>query len=206
MTVGYRGVSSDDEPGRAREYDSLESSPLFNVKLFTDPGSYHLDLGLDYLNEDDYSAEFHLDTKGLLRLDLRSERFFHNLDHIPYDNDFSGEPAAGGTTLRNEVPGSGVTGSRPDAYFTPDNAPGTTALRAYYDDQNPGDDYGLRLDMNEAKIEDQVPGLSGPRQSLLLALRKKGGETAALRLRGRDCRNLRSRCPVCRLPHAEQDP
>ena len=72
VSVGYRGTSVHGAPGRALEYDSLKSSPIFNVKLFTDTGRYHLDLGADYLNEDDYKAEFHLDTKGLLRLDLRS--------------------------------------------------------------------------------------------------------------------------------------
>ena len=52
VTVGYRGVGTDDNPGRAREYDSLEPSPTFKGKLFTDKGAYHLDLGVDYLNED----------------------------------------------------------------------------------------------------------------------------------------------------------
>jgi hypothetical protein len=86
VTVGYRGVSSNDNPGRAREYDSLKSSGLFKIKLFTDSGPFHLDLDADYLNEDDYRASLHIDSKDLVRMDLRTDRFFHNLDHIPYED------------------------------------------------------------------------------------------------------------------------
>lgn len=84
VAAGYRGTSAHGSPGRAREFDSLESGPLFKIKLFTDQRGIHLDLGAGYLNDDDYAAEAHLDAMGLTRLDLRTERFFHNLDHIPY--------------------------------------------------------------------------------------------------------------------------
>jgi hypothetical protein len=129
VTAGYRATSVHGTPGRALEYDSLASSPLFQGKLFSDLGPFHLDLGLDYQDEDDYAAEVSLDTKGLFRLDLRSERFFHNLDHIPYDL------SAGG---------------RPDAFLG-------TSGRAAYSDQDPGDRYGLRLDVNEAKLKVKCP-------------------------------------------------
>jgi len=86
VTAGYRGTSIDDHPGRAVEYDSLESSPTLKANLFTDRGTYYLDLGVDFLNDDDFSAELRLTTRRLFRLDLRTERFFHNLDHIPYDS------------------------------------------------------------------------------------------------------------------------
>ncbi|NJC87261.1 MAG: hypothetical protein FIB02_01825 [Desulfuromonas sp.] len=154
-SLGYRATSVHGAPGRALEYDSLKSSPLFKGRLFTDQGPYRLDLGFDYLNEDDYNAEAHLDTRGLLRLDLRSTRFFHNLDHIPYDNGFRGVPA-NDDDLRAQ-PFAPVEGSRPDAFF-----PGTIAvppapLRAYYTDKNPGDDYSLRLDTNEVKVKIKCP-------------------------------------------------
>lgn len=129
VAVGYRATSVHGTPGRALEYDSLKSSPLFQGTLFTDRGPYHLGLGLDYRNEDDYSADAHLNTKGLLRLDLRTERFFHNLDHIPYDSS---------------------KGGRPDGFL------GTTG-RVTYSDSNPEDAYGLRLDMNEAKLRVKCP-------------------------------------------------
>jgi hypothetical protein len=144
VSVGYRSTSVHGEPGRAGEYESLESSPTFNVKLFTDPGKFHLDLDANYLNDEDYAVKAHLDTKGLLRLDLRSERFFHNLDHIPYDNGYTGDPGARIQT------GPAAEGSRPDAFIK-------TSPRAYYTDQNPGDDYGLRLDINEVKLKIKCP-------------------------------------------------
>ena len=157
VTVGYRGVGTDDNPGRAREYDSLEPSPTFKAKLFTDKGAYHLDFSADYLNEDDYAAEAHFDYGGLVRLDLRSQRMFHNLDHIPYANGFSGDPYVGDhdnniitpDTLGRD-PGPAAAGSRPDATFN-------GAYRAYYTDQDPGDDYGRRLDMNEVKLKVKCP-------------------------------------------------
>lgn len=86
VSAGYRGTSTHGEPGRALEFDSLQSGPLFDVKLFTDRGRYHLDLGASYLNDNDFSADAKIDAKGLLKVDLHSERFFHNLDHIPYVN------------------------------------------------------------------------------------------------------------------------
>jgi opacity protein-like surface antigen len=151
VAVGYRGVSVHGEPARAREYDSLQSSPLFDTRLFVDRGSYHLDLGVDYLNDNDYSANVNLNTKGQLRLDLRTERFFHNLDHIPYDNGSRGVPVNDSTPRPQPFPA--VEGSRPDGWF----ANSTSALRTYYTDQNPDDDYGLRLDMSEAKLKIKCP-------------------------------------------------
>jgi len=151
VSVGYRGTSVHGEPSRAREYDSLKSSPLFDARVFADRGSYHLDLDLGYRNDDDYSASAHLDTKGLLRLDLRTERFFHNLDHIPYDNGYRGVPVNDSTMRTQLFPAA--EGSRPDGWF-PNS---TSQLRTYFTDQNPGDDYGLRLDMSEAKLRIKCP-------------------------------------------------
>jgi hypothetical protein len=131
ITLGYRGTSVHGQPGRALEYDSLESGPLFKTRLFTDQGSYHLDLGVDYLNDKDYSAAARLDTLELLHLDLRTERFYHNLDHIPYIGEGS-RPAA----------------TAPDPEIEP---------WVHYNDENPGDRYGLRLDMSEARLKLKSP-------------------------------------------------
>lgn len=129
VTIGYRGISSDDNAGRVLEYDSLEAGPLFNIKLFSDQGAYHLDLDVDYLNEDDYLAQLLVNSGDLLRLDLHSERFFHNLDHIPY--------------------AAGTEGSRPDASFG--------GLSVNFTDRDPGDDYGLRLDISDARLKVKAP-------------------------------------------------
>lgn len=150
VSIGYRGIGTDDYAGRAREYDSLEPSPTFKAKLFTDKETFHLDLGADYLNEDDYSAEAHLDYSGLMRIDLRSQRMFHNLDHIPYDNGYTSPSLPGSVTPRN-LSSTPAEGSRPDAYF------GSTTPRAFYTDYNPGDDYGRRIDTNEVKLKVKCP-------------------------------------------------
>lgn len=147
VSLGYRATSVHGAPGRAQEFDSLESGPLFKAKLFTDQGPYHIDLGLDYLNDDDFSAEAHVDAMGLLRVDLRSARLFHNLDHIPYANGNSGDPAGIPST---RAAGVVVEGSRPDALFR-------GGYRAFYSDQNPGDKYGRRIDTNEVRLKVKCP-------------------------------------------------
>lgn len=129
---GYRGVSSNDSPGRALEYGTLDSGAFFKAKLFTDRGPYHLDLGINYFNEDDYRATAHIDSMGLMRLDLRSERFFHNLDHIPYED-------------------------RPTAISYDDNDVSTNDDRVDFKDHNAGDVYGQRLDTNEVKLRAKLP-------------------------------------------------
>jgi len=151
VSLGYRATSVHGTPGRALEYDSLESSPLFKARLFTDQGPYRLDLGFDYLNEDDFSAEAHLDTRGIMRFDLRSQRFFHNLDHIPYDNGYTSLNLPASVTRTLSPPPA--EGNRPDGIFPT----GAATPRVFYTDQNPGDDYGLRLDMNEAKLKIKCP-------------------------------------------------
>ena len=133
ITLGYRGTSVHGQPGRALEYDSLESGVLFKTRVFTDQGDYHLDLGVDYLNDKDYSAAARLDTLELFHLDLRSERFYHNLDHIPYTGQ----------------------GSRPEAVAPVPLVEGEPWVR--YTDENPGDRYGLRLDMSEARLKVKSP-------------------------------------------------
>jgi len=153
VAAGYRGLSAHGEPGRAREYDSLKASPLFGTEIFVDQGGYYLDFEADYLNDNDYSANVQLDTKGLLRLNLRTERFFHNLDHIPYDNGARGVPVNDSTQRPQLFPP--VEGSRPDGWFATSAA--GQELRTYFTDQDPGDDYGLRLDLNEAKLKIKCP-------------------------------------------------
>ncbi len=160
ISAGYRGVSEDKNPSRALEYDSLKSSPLFNVDLATDQGSYFLNFNFDYLNENDYSGELDLNSKGLAQVNLRSERFFHNLDHVPYDNGYTGgEPTAAvpdpGPPLVRVPTGTPVEGSRPDGAFT--NSLGNEVIRTFYTDQNPNDDYGLRLDTNEFEVKLKHP-------------------------------------------------
>lgn len=144
VTTGYRGTSVHGAPGRALEYDSLRSSPFFKAKLFTDLQPFHLDFNFDFLNENDYSTGLDLNTKGLVRLGLRTERFFHNLDHIPYDTADGGRPGA----FYPDVPTVPLV--PPPATIGPNQ-------RVTYSDTDRGDDYGLRLDVSEAKLKIKCP-------------------------------------------------
>ena len=84
VEVGYRAVSTDGNPDRAAEYSFLDPSPTFGLDLRGGTGGQHFIFEGKFLNENDYRAEAHLDHYGLASLNLRTERFFHNLDHIPY--------------------------------------------------------------------------------------------------------------------------
>lgn len=131
---GYQIVSRDDNPVRAAEYRAIDSSPTFGLDLNAISGLHHFIFEGAYVNDKDYRGEAHFDHGGLARLELRTDRFFHNLEHIPYD------PA--------------VSEARQDAYADLDNIPGNGSpseqLRAVFSDQNPGDDYGIRLTTDEA--------------------------------------------------------
>jgi hypothetical protein len=148
VSVGYRGISSDDDPSRAREYDKLQASPTFGLRIYNDFEAFHIDIESKYLNEDDYFLDAYLDMESKVRLDLRTERFYHNLDHIPYNNGYTGTPPARNLT---DTP---VDGSRPDGMF-----PADTSFRNYYSDQDPGKDYGMRLDMSETSARFKIPKL-----------------------------------------------
>ena len=148
--LGYRGLSLQDEPGLAREYDSLEASPFFNTSLFAERDGHHFSLDLAYLNDKDYAFDSHLNHKGKVLFNLRSERFFHNLEHIPYDNGYtSGLPAA---VLPRVLTGVPAEGSRPDGY-----SPTSATPRVIYSDHDRGEDYGLRIDTNEAQLRINYP-------------------------------------------------
>ena len=98
ISTGYRWVDSSGQPSRATEYNYLDDSPTFNLvfKKLTDHKSFSL-LG-DYINQNDFSLEGSFDYKALLRLNARSERLYHNLDHIPYQDSQEARPP-----LANEV-------------------------------------------------------------------------------------------------------
>lgn len=133
LSVGYRGFSLEDEPGRAAEFRSLASSPFFTLRLFQDLGPVYLDLDGSYRGEDEHNLDLGVNARGQVRFGLRSDRFIHNLDHIPY--------------------ASGIDGSRPDSSFGTDRG----GQLIFYSDSDPGADYRLRLDFNEARLKIKAP-------------------------------------------------
>jgi hypothetical protein len=130
VEAGYQAVSIDANPDRAAEYSFLDSSPTLGLDLRGGSGVRHYIFDGVFLNENDYRAEAHLDHNGFVNLNLRTERFFHNLEHIPY--------APGLPEARGDTGGQAATSSG--------------AVRVQYADQDPGKNYGIRLDTSEAHL------------------------------------------------------
>lgn len=81
-SAGYRWVGTDNNPNRAAEYSYLKDSPTFTFGFSQLASAHKFSLTGNYLNYNDYSFEGGFD-KTLYRLHVRSERMYHNLDHIP---------------------------------------------------------------------------------------------------------------------------
>jgi len=183
IEVGYRAVSTDGNPDRAAEYSYLKSSPTFGLDLRGGTGGHHFILEGNYLNENDYHAEAHLDHYGLATVNLRSERFFHNLDHIPY--------------------ALGVPEARGDA-----NGQARTSLgniRVQYDDQDPGDDYGIRLDTNEAHFRGKFKNYPAHVSLRYWRFEKKGDRQLRFVDEGNDNPDIANTCNQCHMQSKTRD-
>jgi len=148
ISFGYQSYSVRNQPNRAAEYSSLKSSPTFGLKFADYMDGLNLHFNANYLNDEDIHATGALNNSGLLRLDFTVDRFFHNLDHIPYDNGYTGTPA--GTPETRTLAGPPAAGSRDDGVFNGD-------YRAYFSDHNPDDIYGLRIDIDQIKMRAKLP-------------------------------------------------
>ncbi len=148
VSTGYRWISTDDNPNRAAEYKFLDDSPTFNLIYKQDFGDKNISLVGDFLNYNDYFIEGHFDYKTLFRLNARSERMYHNLDHVPYQNHPEARNPAE-TTLENVFDIS-------DPNTPPEAAPDLDITDAYYSDHNPGLDYGRRITIDEIKLRGKL--------------------------------------------------
>ncbi|OHB27293.1 MAG: hypothetical protein A2X84_09465 [Desulfuromonadaceae bacterium GWC2_58_13] len=85
LSLGYRAVSNDHYARRAASFSLLDSGPTAAIELkFLDPTHRFMLLGT-YLNDSDYLVEADFDYRGLLRVNIESEKLIHNLDHFSYD-------------------------------------------------------------------------------------------------------------------------
>jgi hypothetical protein len=85
VSLGYRAVSTEHNPNRAAPHSLLKSGPTADLELkFLDPQRRFILFG-NYLNESDYLFSADFDNRGLIRVNLESEKLFHNLDHLSYD-------------------------------------------------------------------------------------------------------------------------
>ncbi len=145
VELGYRGVSSHGTPNRALEYDSLKASPTFGLNVTHSVPDSMLTTSVVYLNDEDYRAEVDYNHKALVRIRLLGERFYHNLDLIPYDQTTAVGARPDGQVLAPLI--SGPPGAADPATF----------LRVDYTDYNPGASYGLRLERYEAAVRGKLP-------------------------------------------------
>lgn len=127
VAAGYRAMSLQGNPQRAREYDSLEAGPTLDLNFQSAQDGRNLSFDGRFLNENDFNLNADLNLHSQLRFLFRTARLFHNLDHIPY----VGEEA-------------------PQNSFYLD-------ARHDYADSDPGDTYGLRVDETEALLRVKMP-------------------------------------------------
>jgi len=86
LSAGYRFVDTKDNANRAAEYSYLNDSPTFNLVIKKYDTNRKFSLVGEYLGHKDFNFTGGLDTK-LFRMQLHSERMYHNLDHVPYQPD-----------------------------------------------------------------------------------------------------------------------
>ncbi len=183
VKAGYQVVSRDGEPVRAAEYRVLDSSPTFGLDLNAISGLHHFIFEGNYVNDKDYRGDVHFDHGGLARLELRTERFFHNLEHVPY--------------------GYAVPESRQQA----DTGPGNPAVvtdptpltRAIFTDQNPADDYGVRLNTDEATFRGKFKAYPAHLNLSYWRYEKKGDKQLRFVEEGHDSTAISGTCNVCHL-------
>ncbi len=85
LSLGYRAVSTDHYGRHAAPFSLLDSGPTSEVELkYLNPTLRLMFIGT-YLNEADYLVEADFDYRGLLRINIDSEKLIHNLDHFSYD-------------------------------------------------------------------------------------------------------------------------
>jgi hypothetical protein len=84
--VGVRGVSEDDSPDKAAEYESTEDGPIGKVLLKTDGSWGNLLLYADYVAKDDNRGKLDFDIKRMVRSHTSYDLFPHRLGHDPMEN------------------------------------------------------------------------------------------------------------------------
>jgi len=83
LMLGYRSVSTQDEPRRVLEYSLLRSSPVGSLEYFGIRDQRHLSLEGNYINDSEYFGNAKLDYKGLWSASFIIEGIYHNLEHYP---------------------------------------------------------------------------------------------------------------------------
>ncbi len=128
LTLGYRAISTDDNPHRAAQYDSLDSGPVAAIDVRAGTAHNYALLDLGYISEKDYQGELDLNYKGALRFNLFSQSLFHNLDHFPNNPAVRPEPVT-----NTHIP------------------------MVAYADADPAREYGVQVEQNAARLRAKHP-------------------------------------------------
>ncbi len=129
LSPGYRMVSTQGNPARAREYSLLDSSGGGEMDMKVLFPRHRLRLDGFYLNESEYRLGGEVDYNGLLRLQLGTESLWHNLDHLAFSPP-----------------------QRADAFKPNDSE--TAWVK--FSDQQPGKDYALEVEQHRAAVRGKV--------------------------------------------------
>ena len=162
VSAGYRFVDTDNNPNRAAEYSYLNDSPTFNLVIKKYETNRKFSLVGDYLGHKDFNFEGGLDTH-LFRLRLRSERMYHNLDHIPY------------STRVDSPYDTSILGE----------------ASVFYSDNDPGKDYGRQITINEVKLRGKLPNYPAHINLSYWRLEKKGDTQLRFVDEGNGCGDAR---------------
>lgn len=174
LDLNYRGFKAEGNPASASEYTYTEPGLGFGLLFKGHVGKKHLYLDVDYINDRDYLAEGHLDVNGRFKLNLSSQRLWHNLEHIPYT--------------------PGTEGARNNA-----STSGTVAQRVTFEDQNPADEYGLRVEMDKAEVITKLGNYPAHLRLKYWRLQKEGEKQLRFAEEGHDSDGGAKSCNVCHL-------
>ena len=81
FSAGYHGYATDDSKRRVAEYESVDSSPNFGLRVEGSNENLYLDLTGNYKDNDDLYTGADLDLSRIFRVNLSYDRFIHRLDH-----------------------------------------------------------------------------------------------------------------------------
>lgn len=182
LDLNYLGVKNEGNTGAAAEYRFLEPDMGFNLDVKGHIGKKHLYLDANYINDRDYMAEAHVDLNGRFKINLASERLWHNLDHIPYD------PL--------------LPGARQDAsyrYFLPPSTTLVNTPRVIFSDQNADDTYGLRIEIDKAEVVAKLGNYPAHLRLKYWRLQKEGKKQLRFVEEGHDSNGGATSCNVCHV-------
>lgn len=178
LDINYQGVSQEGNAGSASEYSTFDPGMGFGLDLKGHIGKKHLYLDANYINDRDYMAEAHVDLNGRFKINLASERLWHNLEHIPYT--------------------PGLPGARDNASAVP-IVPDPSTLRVIFEDQNPGDEYGVRVEIDKAEVIAKIGNYPAHVRLKYWRLQKEGKKQLRFVEEGHDDAAIATSCNVCHV-------